>query len=58
MGESAGGEKIKVNKHGRTVSQVPPAAGAQSLKGSLQDVAMTAVGEDELFSTDASWNAS
>jgi hypothetical protein len=36
---------------------VPP-AGARSLKGSSEGVAMTAVEEEKLFSTDEPWNAS
>ncbi len=35
-----------------------PASGARSLKGSFEGVAMTAVEEEELFSTGEAWNAS
>jgi hypothetical protein len=34
-----------------------PAAGARSLKGSFEGVAMTAADDEELFSTGAEWNA-
>lgn len=58
LDDAAAGEEIDITKHGRTVARLVPAAGARSLKGSFEGVAMTAVDEGELFSTDAAWNAS
>jgi antitoxin (DNA-binding transcriptional repressor) of toxin-antitoxin stability system len=49
--------KIEITKHGRPVARLVPASGARSLKGSFEGVALTAVGEEELFSTGEAWNA-
>lgn len=59
LDDAAAGEEIEITKRGRAVARLVPPAGARSLKGSFEGVAMTAV-EDErgLFSTDAVWNAS
>jgi prevent-host-death family protein len=57
LDDAAAGEEIEITKHGRTVARLVPAAGARSLKGSLEGVAATAV-EEKLFSTDAKWNVS
>lgn len=51
------GEEIAITRHGRPVARLVPAAGARSLKGSYQGVAMTASEEEGLFSTGESWNA-
>lgn len=58
LDDAAAGEEIEITKHGRTVARLVPAAGARSLKGSFEGAAMTAVDEEGLFSTDATWNAS
>jgi prevent-host-death family protein len=58
LDDAAAGEEIEITKHGRPVARLVPASGARSLKGSFTGVAMTAVEEQELFSTDAPWNAS
>lgn len=58
LDEVAQGEEIEITKHGRTVARLVGAAGSRSLKGRLAGVAMTAVAEDELFSTGVSWDAS
>ena len=58
LDDAAAGEEIEITKHGRTVARLVPAAGARSLKGSFEGVAMTVVDEEQLFSTDASWDAS
>lgn len=55
---AAAGEEIEITRHGRTVARLVPAAGARSLRGSFEGVAMTAVDEDQLFSTGVEWNAS
>jgi prevent-host-death family protein len=58
LDDAAAGEEIEITKHGRTVARLVPAAGARSLKGSFEGVAATAVDEERLFSTDATWNVS
>jgi prevent-host-death family protein len=57
LDEAAAGDEIEITRHGRPVARLVPASGARSLKGSLEGVAMTAVGEEELFSTGERWNA-
>jgi prevent-host-death family protein len=59
LDDAAAGEEIEITKHGRAVARLVPPAGARSLKGSFEGIAMSAV-EDErqLFSTGAVWNAS
>ena len=49
------GDEVEITKHGRTVARLVPARGAQTLKGSLARVAMTAVADEELFTTGAPW---
>lgn len=58
LDEVADGEEIEITKHGRTVARLVAATGPHALKGRLAGVAMTAVDEDELFTTGESWNAS
>jgi len=58
LDDAAAGEEIEITKHGRPVARLMPARGARSLKGSFEGVAMTAADEQQLFSTDAQWNAS
>jgi prevent-host-death family protein len=55
LDDAAAGEEIEITKHGRTVARLVPAAGARSLKGSFEGVAMTAVDDDDLFSTGVVW---
>lgn len=57
LDDAAAGEEIEITKHGRTVARLVPAAGARSLKGSYEGVAMSAAADEELFSTGAVWNA-
>ena len=57
LDDAAAGEEIEITKHGRPVARLVPARGARSLKGSFEGVARTAVDEQQLFSTDAPWNA-
>lgn len=54
----AAGEEIEITKHGRTVARLVPAAGPRALKGRFAGVAMSAAGEEELFTTGASWDLS
>lgn len=58
LDDAASGEEIEITKHGRPVARLVPASGARSLEGSLESVAMTAVDEEQLFSTGERWNAS
>ena len=58
LDDAAAGEEIEITRHGRPVARLGPASGARSLEGSFKGVAMTAVGEEELFSTGEAWNAS
>lgn len=57
LDEAAAGEEIEITKHGRPVARLVPPAGARSLKGSCEGMAMTATSESELFSTGEAWNA-
>jgi prevent-host-death family protein len=58
LDEVAEGEEIVITKHGRTVARLVGATGSRALKGRLSSVAMTAVDENELFTTGVSWNVS
>jgi prevent-host-death family protein len=56
LDEVAQGEEIEITKHGRIVARLTGATGSHALKGRLAGVAMTAVEEEALLSTGASWN--
>jgi prevent-host-death family protein len=56
LDEVADGEELEITKHGRTVARLVPPAGARSIRGKLAGVAMTAVREEDLFTTGAVWN--
>jgi prevent-host-death family protein len=58
LDEVVEGEEIEITKHGRTVARLVGASGSHALKGRLSEVAITAVDEDEIFTTGASWNVS
>ncbi len=58
LDDAAAGEEIEITRHGRPVARLVPASGARSLEGSFDGVAMTAVDEEQLFSTGETWNAS
>ncbi len=58
LDEVGDGEEIVITKHGRTVARLVGAAGPRALKGQLSGVAMTAVDDNELFTTGLSWNVS
>lgn len=58
LDEVAEGAEVEITKHGRTVARLVPAAGPHSLKGKFAGVAMTAVEDEELFTTGAAWNLS
>ncbi len=56
LDEIVDGEAVEITKHGRTVARLVPATGANALKDSMAGVAVTAVDDEELFSTGLSWN--
>ena len=58
LDEVAAGDEVEITKHGRTIARLVPARGPAALKGALRGVAMTAATDDDLFTTDASWEAS
>ena len=58
LDEVAAGEEVEITKHGRVVARLVPATGPHALKGRLAGVAMSAAGDDELFTTGASWELS
>lgn len=58
LDEAAAGEEIEITRHGRPVARLVPPAGARSLKGSFHGQAVSAVPEEDLFSTGETWNAS
>src|SRR6185503_13129371 len=58
LDDAAAGEEIEITRHGRPVARLVPASGARSLKGSFDGVAVTAVEEEQLFSTGEAWDAS
>jgi prevent-host-death family protein len=58
LDEVAAGDEIEITKHGRTVARLVPATGPHSLRGPFNGVAVTAVDDDELFTTGVPWNVS
>lgn len=58
LDDAEAGEEIEITRHGRPVARLVAAAGARSLKGSFDGVAVTAVEDEQLFSTGEAWNAS
>jgi prevent-host-death family protein len=56
LDEVAAGDEVEITKHGHVVARLVPASGAQSLKGRLAGVAMTAAAERDLFTTGATWD--
>jgi prevent-host-death family protein len=57
LDEAAAGEEIEITKRGRPVARLVSASGGRTLKGSFEGVASTAGAAEQLFSTEASWNA-
>ena len=55
LDDVAGGQEVEITKHGRMVARIVPATGPHALKASLAGAAMTAVREEDLFSTGAEW---
>jgi prevent-host-death family protein len=56
LDEVEDGEEIEITRHGVTVARLAPARGPHALKGRFAGVAMSAAGDDELFSTGVTWN--
>jgi prevent-host-death family protein len=56
LDEVAAGEEIEITKHGRTIARLVPAHGPRALKGRLAGVAMSTADDDDLFTTDESWD--
>ena len=56
LDEVAAGDEVEITKHGRVVARLVPATGPHSLKGRLAGVAMTAAGDEELFTTGVAWD--
>ena len=57
LDDVAAGEEIEISKHGRVVARLVPATGPHALRGRFNGVAVSAADDEQLFSTDASWNA-
>jgi prevent-host-death family protein len=57
LDEAAAGEEIEITKRGRPVARLVPPAGARSLRGSLEGVAVGTADEEQLFSTGLVWRA-
>jgi len=57
LDDAASGEEIEITRHGRPVARLVPPSGARSLKGSFEGLAMSAVEDEQLFSTGERWNA-
>lgn len=56
LDEVEAGEEIEITRHGVTVARLAPARGPHALKGRFAGIAMTAVGDEELFTTGVSWD--
>lgn len=56
LDEVAGGDEIEITKHGRTVARLVPASGPAALRGRFTGTAMSAAGDEDLFSTKATWD--
>lgn len=55
LSEVEKGDEFEITRHGRVVARLVPASGAKALKGSLDQVAMTAARDEDLFATGAAW---
>jgi prevent-host-death family protein len=56
LDDVAAGEEIEITRRGRTVARLVPAVGPHALKGSLAGKALSAVNDDELFTTGENWD--
>lgn len=57
LDEVATGEVIEITKHGRVVARLVPATGPHALRGRLAGIAISTVGDDDLFGTGVAWEA-
>lgn len=57
LDEVAAGEEFEITKHGRVVARLVPATGPHALRARFEGVAVSAVDDEELFSTGVPWNA-
>jgi prevent-host-death family protein len=51
LDEVASGEAIEITKRGRVVARLVPARGPHAFRGALEGVAMSAAGDEQLFTT-------
>lgn len=58
LDEVAAGDEVEITRHGRIVARLVPASGGHALKGALRGTARSAAGDEALFSTGESWDAS
>jgi prevent-host-death family protein len=58
LDDVAAGDEVEITKHGRTVARLVPATGPHAVEGLLAGVAMTAAGDEDLFTTGAAWDLS
>jgi prevent-host-death family protein len=58
LDEVAAGEEIEITRHGRPVARLVPPVGGRALEGLFRGRAVSAVPEEELFSTGEEWNPS
>jgi prevent-host-death family protein len=56
LDEVAAGDEIQITKHGHLVARLIPVGGSKGIKGSLSGTAISAVDEEELFSTGIDWD--
>jgi prevent-host-death family protein len=58
LDEVASGQEVEITKHGRVVARLVPAVGSHDMKASMVGRAMTAGGEEDLFTTGVDWDLS
>lgn len=56
LDEVSAGEEVEITKRGRVVARLVSAKGSHALKDSLKGVAMTAVKDEDLYSTGQTWD--
>lgn len=55
LDEVAAGEEFEITKHGRVVARLAPASGPHALRGRFEGLATSAVPDEQLFATGATW---
>jgi len=55
LDEVEAGEEIEITRRGKTIARLTPASGPHALRGALTGVAVTAAGDEEIFSTGLAW---